>query len=169
MSHYCIQKLSDLDFILNDEIMLFGNINSIDEEIYHNMWIIDIEREFCKKIALQDLTMFIKNLLQNRSLQVESKYPGAKATFYLWYDPQSIQFRFNILSGENITLPFGCKLNILNSYETILQKFLTEAQSEINALSWGNMKILNPGDPAWDDDEDDRIDWVQDVYVTTLP
>lgn len=171
MSHYHIQKLSDLDFILNDEIMLLGNTNNIDEEIYHNMWIIDIELEFGKQMKLQDLTKFIKNLLHNRSLQVQKKYPGARATFYLWYDPQSVQLKFNILSGEKITLPFGCTINIHNSPLSILKTFLDDIHSDPHPLSWESFTIINPGDPRWDDDDDNAgsLDWKQDVYVTTLP
>jgi hypothetical protein len=107
-------------------------------------------------------------LLQNRSLQVQSKYPRARATFYLWYDPQSVQLKINILSGEKITLPFGCTINIQNSLLPILQTFLDDIHRNPHPLSWENMTILNPGDPGWDD-EDDVIDWIQDVYVTTLP
>ncbi len=169
MSHYSIQKLSDFDFILDDEIMLFGNIHSVDEEIYHNMWIIDIEQKFGKNFMLKDLTKIIENLLQNRSEQIQKKYPGIKATFYLWYDPQSVQLKFNILSGQEIQLPFGCKINVFNNFLPILKTFLDDIHSDSHPLDWKNFTILNPGDPGWDDDDDETSNWIQDVYVTTLP
>ena len=31
-----------------------------------------------------------------------------------------------------------------------------------------DMKILNPGDDGWDDDEDEIV-WIQDVYVKNIP
>jgi hypothetical protein len=174
MSHYVIQKLIDFDFILNDEITLFGNTNSIKEEIYHNMWIIDIDNDFAKKITLPDLSKFLTELLENRSQQVQEKYPTLKATFYLWYDAQSVQLRFNILSGENIRPPFGCSINILESPLPILQTFLDDIQRDPHPLDFQNFKFLEPGDPGWDEfDEDEPEEDISkqtiDVYVTTLP
>ena len=67
-------------------------------------------------------------------------------------------------------MPFGRELNLLSSVDPILNQFLTEAQSDESALDWKNITILNPGDPGWDDDDDDDTsNWIQDVYVTTLP
>lgn len=170
MSHHIIQKLTDFNFIFHDEIKLFGNTNSIQEEIYNNMWIIDIGNKFAKKITLQDLTNFLTNLVQNRSQQIQEKYPDLKATFYIWYDPQSVQLRFNIISGEKIRPPFGCSINILKSPLPILKTFLDNIQKDPHPLSWENITILNPGDPGFDDDDDDDDnDWIQDVYVATLP
>jgi hypothetical protein len=42
------------------------------------------------------------------------------ATFYLWFDQQSSQLCFNLLSSDNIELPFGCTVNIVESSDIIL-------------------------------------------------
>lgn len=171
MSHYIIQKLTDFDFILHDEITLFGNIHSINEEIYHNMWIIDIDTNFAKKITLHDLSKFLTELLENRSRQVQKKYPGLKATFYLWYEAQTVQLRFNIISGKNSRPPFGGTFNRLNSPLPILKTFLDDLKRDPHPLSWENIEIIEPGNPGWDDDDDEENDekYVLDVYVVTLP
>lgn len=174
MSHAGIQKLSDLRFIIDQDIILFDNIKFIQDETYHNMWTIDFDNDFVKSITMQEINEFLIQLLNNRSLQVSKKYPNIKATFYVWYDAQATQLRFNILSGENIALPFRCKTNILTTPLPIIQDFLKDAQAEIHPLDFQNFKILNPGDPGWDefdndDKEEDISNHIVNVFVITLP
>lgn len=173
MSTDVIKKISDLDHIINDTVTLFGRNDAIKEEIYHNMWSLGFDYDFVKKMTAQDLTFFLVRVLEQRSAQIAKNYPHLKATFYLWYEEQIEQLRFNVLSGENIRPPFGCTLNILNSPQPIFKKFLDDMQSEHPPLSWGNITILNPGDPGWDDfdddDDEDNSNYIQDVFVMTLP
>jgi hypothetical protein len=129
------------------------------------MW---FEKEYLKTLTLDDLHNFLEKLIEKRSKQIINANKGY-ATFYLWYNPQSACLSFDILSGTNIKLPFGCKLNIIQNPLTVLSTFLKEEQADITSLSWENFKIINPGDPGWDNDDDNNDDWIQDVYVTTLP
>jgi len=174
MSHHNIQKLSDLDFVINDTITLVGHNNAIEKEIYHNMWAIDFDNDFIKTITSQDLCVFLTQLLEQRSAQIAKNYPHLKATFYLWHDELAEQLRFNILSGANITLPFRCKTNFISTPVPIIQAFLKDAQAENHPLDFENFTFLNPGDPGWDefDDDDEEEDISQQtitVYVITLP
>ncbi|MCX5923081.1 MAG: hypothetical protein NTU89_00790 [Candidatus Dependentiae bacterium] len=169
MSHAAIKNWDELQDLLEDPIFLSGNTFSTKEEISNNIWSITFDQDFVKTIQVKDLEKFISQLLSNRSEQINNKFNAIPATFYLWYDAQSVQLKFNILSGKNIKLPFGCKLNILNSPMPIFQKFLDEAQAEINPLDFQNFTFLNPGDPGFEEEEEDTIDWILDVYVTILP
>jgi hypothetical protein len=171
MSHTAIKNWDELQDLLEDPILLSGNTFSVQEEISNNMWAITFDQDFVKTIQVKDLEKFTSQLLSNRSQQINNKFNTIPATFYLWFDEMAFQLRFNILSGKDITLPFGCKLNILNSPAPIFQKFLDEAQAEIHPLDFQNFTFLNPGDPGFeeDDDADNTPDWILDVYVTTLP
>jgi len=175
MSHTAIENWNELQELLEDPIFLSGNAFSVQEEIRNNMWAITFSEDFVKTIQVKDLEKFITQLLLNRSQQINNKFDAMPATFYLWFDEMAFQLRFNILSGNDITLPFGCTLNILNSPVPIFQKFLNEAQAEIHPLDFQNFTFLKPGDPGWDefDDDDDQEKDISkqiiDVYVTTLP
>jgi hypothetical protein len=87
------------------------------------------------------------------------------ATFYLWFDQQSSQLCFNLLSSDNIELPFGCTVNIVESSDIILNKCINDIQN-LNA-TWDQIEIIEPGDPRWNDDDDPKK-YILDVYVTTL-
>ena len=124
-----------------------------------------------KTLTLLDIYNLLKQLINKRSQQVFQSNNGP-ATFYLWYDEQSFNLGFDVLSGINTKLPFNCKINILHTPISILKKLLNDTQSDTNYLSWENLTILNPGDPDFDD-KDDNDDYLTnlmiDVYVTTLP
>lgn len=167
MNYITIAKSRDLQELLDADILITGDIHRHKEEWEHNTWYISFEATFVKSFTRHDINAFIHDLIKNREQQVIDINKGP-ATFYLWYDEQSLNLCFDILSGMNINLPFGCKLNILNKFDFIVDKFLANVQPENNALSWGNFTILNPGDPGWNDN-DDEIDWIQDVYAAILP
>lgn len=169
MNYININNYTNLLELLDINILITGDLNKQREELEYNTWEMTFDRDFIKTITLQNLQDFISKLINNRADQV-AKANKSPATFYLWYDEQSLNLCFDILSGNNIKLPFGCTLNVFKTPYPILEKFLKDAQSDTNYLSWENLTILNPGDPGFgEDDDDDEIDWIQDVYVTTLP
>jgi hypothetical protein len=169
MNYININNYADLQYLLNVDILITGDLSQQKEELYYNTWCLNFDKDFVKTLSITDLQNFIQELIDNRAKQVININKGS-ATFYLWYDEQSFNLCFDILSGKNIKLPFGCKLNILKKTDSILEKFLADTQAETNYLSWENLKIINRGDPGWDkDDENDVPEWIGNVYVTTLP
>ncbi len=160
-----------LQEIINEEIFITGDITQQKEELYHNTWQMWFEKEFLKTLSLVDLQDFLEKLIQKRSQQTIEANKGY-TTFYLWYSGQSATLCFDILSGKNIKLPFGCTVNIVHNPDIILSTFLKEEQADITPLSFENFKFFEPGDPGWDEfdnDDEDEEEYVLDVYVTVLP
>jgi len=168
MSSTLIRKFTDFEFIINDGIYLSGSSFGVKEEIYNNMWQISFDEKMLKTIIYKDLKTFFDALSTKRSEQVAQISSASVATLYLWFDVQSSQLCFNLLSGKNIELPFDCTVNVVASSDIILNKCINEAQN--SAITWDQVEIIEPGDPSWDDDEDDDPKkYILDVYVTILP
>ncbi len=160
MNHIVITKISDLQEVINASLD-FSQKKSLTD--FHNMWALTLDNDLVKKIKLDDLKRFLNELLHNRRLQIFQKDPTAKAKFYLWFDEQALQLRFNILFDISSPLPFGCNLDIVATANHILEEFLS-----------CTYKIATEGqtfelcDTDEDNDEDDSNNYVLKVYVELL-
>ena len=168
-----ISSKEELQELINVDIKITGDLSKQQEEVYYNTWDMSFDRDFIKTLTIQDINDFVIELMKNRSQQVLDINKGP-ATFYLWYDEQSVCLCFDILSGTGITLPFRCKVNKISTPIPIIQAFLKDAQAEIHPLDFQNFKFFEPGDPGWDEfnkeeEEEDLSLKTIDVYVATLP
>lgn len=177
MSDTVIEKLEDLDFIIQDYIYLSGQKGvNINEETFNNMWAFSLSEDFAQSTKLIDLKKFLSDLLKRRKEQIKELNIESKITFYMWIDEMLTQLRFNFISGEVANLPFKCTLNIVDSPDFILQRFLKESKKTAEkggGLLFEDMIILEPGDEGWDDEmwykNSDPKDYTLDVYVITIP
>lgn len=168
-----ISSKETLQELINVDIKITGDLGKQQEEVYYNTWGMSFDRDFIKTLTIQDINDFVIELIKNRSQQVSDINKGP-ATFYLWYDEQSVCLCFDILSGDNIRLPFRCKVNQIATPIPIIQAFLKDAQAEIHPLDFQNFKFFEPGDPGWDEfdkeeEEEDISLKTIDVYVAILP
>jgi hypothetical protein len=163
MNQIVINKLSDLNEAENASIYVSENKSLVKAEIDHNEWALTFSENLIQKITLSDLRQFLSQLIQQRANQLAQSHITSPVTFYLWFDEQALHLCFNLISGDGMSLPFGCKLNILLSPIPILENFLSVA-SEI-AREGQDITFINPGDEGWDeDDDDDNDNFILDVY-----
>ena len=165
MSNTLVRNLTDFEFIINDGIYLSGSSYGVKEEVYNNFWQISFDEQFFSELSLKNFNNFLSILLKKRSEQIAEMSGVSVATFYLWFDEQSSQLCFNLLSGENIELPFGCTVKIVNSADIIFNKCINEFQSP--AIKWDQIEFIKADDPRWNDDGDSKK-FILDVWVTTL-
>lgn len=170
-----IKDIKDLYQIFSESIYLSGKITEEElyKELYANSWGIIIEPELGKKVSSDQIAEFIIDLVKFRSEDICMIKPLLKATLYVWFDFQALQLCFNILSGENRTLPFGCNINIIDNPYPILEDFIKVVYN--NAL-YGNYlgitKIIEKSDPEFGtyDNEQLELDKITiDVWKITLP
>ncbi|WP_460014446.1 hypothetical protein [Lysinibacillus sp. CTST325] len=45
--------------------------------------------------------------------------------FYVWFDRQAAQLRFNLILDYDFKLPFGCEIEIIDNLERIIEEFLS--------------------------------------------
>lgn len=177
MSNTTIEKLEDLDFVIQDYIYLSGKKDvEVDKEIYNNFWQIMFSPDLIKDVTLFDLQDFVYKLFQKRTEQIKELGIESHVTFYMWFDDMIGQLCFNLLSGEAANLPFKCTLNVVDSPDFILKNFLEEEKKAVERgghLLFEDMVILEPGDEGWDDEmwykNSDPKDYTLDVYVITIP
>lgn len=158
-----INKLFDLQQILNEHFLITGKKSLIEKETYHNMWGITINDSLIKKIQLSDYKEFLSKLLQIRRKQLLQIDPCFTAVFYLWFDKQAMQLRFNFISGCNLSLPFNCKLNMVNSATPILKDFITTIRKYDS-----EQDIIEFLEPYEDFDNTTEDDLILDVYVELI-
>lgn len=165
MSSALVSKLNDFKFIINDDIYLSGSHDGINEETYNNCWQISFTEEFILKISVRKLSNFLSQLLKKRLEQITKISSISAATFYLWFDEQSSQLCFNLLSGENIKLPFECTIYIVDSADIILDQCVNKVQYP--AIKFDQIKFIEQDDIDWNND-DNHEKYVLDVWVITL-
>lgn len=172
MSNTLIEQLEDLDFVIQDYIYLSGRKGvDTEKEIYNNYWEIMFSQKLVKEMTLFDLQEFIYKLFSKREQQVKELGITSPITFYMWFN-QIGQLCFNLLSGENINLPFRCTLKYIDSADVVLKKFLEEekkAAEKGGHLLFEDMVILKPGDEGFGEiEEEDPLSFTQEVYATTI-
>lgn len=173
MNYITIEKLEDLEQLLNVDIYLTEKEEDQEEELRYNTWEISFDHELIKKLTLSELKNFIFDLINKRAEQVKELGLRQGATFYMWFDEMSCQLCFDVLSGRDIQLPFRCTVHIVKSCELILRKFLEKAKEAAERgsdIGFEDIKFLEPGDEMFGEiEEEDPKSFVQDVYVIMIP
>lgn len=160
MNYIKIKKLSDFSKILDEPIYIAGNTLMLSAEIYNNMWCVGFSESLMKKLKVEDLEEFIGRLIKTRTKQLEDS--GLSAKFYMFYDIQASQLRFNFISYDNKCLPFDCELNLLSSPQPLLKTYLEE---EYKYITEGvTIEYLDPKDMI--EEEEEEI--VMDVYYKKI-
>jgi len=164
-----INELSDLEFIIEEPVYITGQPSLMKKEIYRNTWAITFKDELISNLKIQNLIeRFLSALLNNRTSQLFSIDPKLEAIFYIWFDAQALHLCFNFISNCHASLPFRAKLNILESYEPILNNFITVSR---RVMTEGRFfEIYEPDEFPYDDDEIDEIEkkFVLDVYMQII-
>jgi hypothetical protein len=166
-----VKSARDLEKLLYAKITLIDRDILTQKEIYQNFHGFDCSEIFIKDLTLNYLQTFVKKLVENRKQQVTALHHEPGAVFYLWYDEQTLQIRFNVLSGKNRPLPFAShKTECLNSPDTILHRYLDDALT--NAFE---LELLDTSDQYIDDnrifvdaldfDQDQEIEHITYIYL----
>ena len=99
-------------------------IGDIKLETDNNLWSISASSKLISTLTIEELADFIERVISNRKEQVDARKSSAKMMFYLWFDAQASQIRFNVISDYKAGLPFGCKVIRTDDYKPILSDFL---------------------------------------------
>lgn len=161
MNTISISSARDFESIFLSEVIVTGNQNLWKQEISNNMWCLDLLEEGVKNVTLEHLSTFIDDLLNIRRKQILSSNQPKGVVFYLWFDEQTAQLRFNFLSDCDRDLPFGCTLHYVDKPETILMSFLDSHYHE--AIAWSELAF----EPL-DENESDDWDEPEEPYILPI-
>ncbi len=156
MNHITLNTLRDFNSVINADLVFTGNV---DEEIDANMWAITFDCSLAEYITIVELKKCIDAFLEKKREQAaECAIPIA---CYIWVDEQAFQLCLNIISGHTTKLPFGCKINLVEDINPILEKFLTSAR--VGVIPWEDIIFVDEFS-----DEDDGQDYTLDVYLDLM-
>ena len=159
MNVIAISNFDQFDLILNDSLCFSGGQS---EEIYHNMWCIALEGELIESIIFRQLRYFADKLIENREQQLKDSNIHRNAVFYMWFDQQALQLRFNVITND--ILPFECKVHQVPGYEVVLETFINTVR-----------EISHHGDPVeffdngdWEEENEHKEEYVLNVFAKRL-
>ena len=114
----------NLDEIVSDEMYLTESLDQLEMEIQANHWSIGIDSETAELIKNHDLQDFLRKVIQNRVKQLNESDKKMGLLFYTWFDEQSGNLNFNFINSGHQHLPFGAKLEFVDSMDKILSDCL---------------------------------------------
>ncbi|WP_205439647.1 hypothetical protein [Peribacillus alkalitolerans] len=119
-----IEFFQDLEEIVVDPLFIGESEEDIDQEIANNTWSISISNELAVELSLKDFMDFFEKVISNRRNQITNSKNRRGMLFYVWFDWQGAQIRFNLISDYDSKLPFGCNFEIIENLEPIIEEFL---------------------------------------------
>ncbi|MEK3975347.1 hypothetical protein MKZ20_11185 [Psychrobacillus sp. FSL K6-2684] len=113
----------DLEEIVVDPLFIGNSKEDIDQEISNNTWSISVSNEMNIKLSVKDFKDFFREVISNRSKQIKMSNKGM--LFYVWFDWQAAQLRFNLISDYDSKLPFSCEIETIDNLEPVIEEFLS--------------------------------------------
>ncbi len=106
-----------------DPLFIGNSKEDIDQEISNNTWSISVSNEMNIKLSVKDFKDFFREVISNRSKQIKMSNKGM--LFYVWFDWQAAQLRFNLISDYDSKLPFSCEIETIDNLEPVIEEFLS--------------------------------------------
>lgn len=120
-----IKFFQDLEEIVVDPLFIGDNEEDIDQEIANNSWSMSISNELGTQLTVKDFIDFFEKVIFNRRKQIKISNNCTGMLFYVWFDWQAAQLRFNLISDYYSKLPFGCVIETIDNLEPIIEEFLS--------------------------------------------
>jgi hypothetical protein len=119
-----IEFFQDLEDIVVDPLYIGDSEEEIDQEIANNSWSISISNELGTQLTVKAFIHFFDKVMSNRRKQIKISNNHTGILFYVWFDWQAAQLRFNLISDYSSKLPFGCEIELFDNLEPIIKEFL---------------------------------------------
>lgn len=120
-----IEFFQGLEEIVVDPLYIGDSEADIDQEIANNTWSISISNQLGAQLSVKDFIDFFEKVISNRCDQIKHSYNNTGMIFYVWFDWQSAQLRFSLISDYDSKLPFVCEIENTDKLEPIIEEFLS--------------------------------------------
>ena len=111
---------------MSDTIFIGSTPDDLAAETACNMWRISLSQEETAALTTKDIVAFLDQVIENRRQQLDRAQVGHGLVFYLWFDAQAGQLRFNVISDFHSRLPFESRVNYVATPESIVERFLRD-------------------------------------------
>ncbi len=140
--------LEDLEKdLLNDKMFITERTDLVDKEITSNCWVLSFPEELVDKVSSFEILEVLIKVKANRQGQLESSGVAVDLIYYLWFDEQAGQIRFNFINSFHKGLPFGCKLDFVETEKEIIDDFLHSPY--LNGIPMGELKNVDPNEEKY--------------------
>ncbi|WP_399629438.1 hypothetical protein [Sporosarcina sp. SG10008] len=92
-----------LEEIVVDPLFIGDSMQDLDEETANNTWSMSISKELATEIVVEDFIVFFQRVMTNRREQIRGSNNREGMLFYSWFDWQSAQIKFSLLSDFDAT------------------------------------------------------------------
>jgi hypothetical protein len=154
--------LAPFQDVITDEIVIGSSRDDLLTETRANQWLITLSHEQRQSLTPSDLLMLFEKIIENRQQQLDQTKTEHGMIFYLWFDEQALQLRFNLISDSHKSLPFRCQLNVLPTPEPILDRYLHYAYHA--AIPWNELHEVSQEGKI----DDGEKPFVLDMYQMKL-
>lgn len=152
---------SELQYILNRTLYLTNSTNKLSREIMKNCFSLPISGEDAKNLDIADVLAFLAKVKNNRRMQLKNSGLPVNLIYYLWFDEQSGQLRFNFINSNHPKLPFCCPLHKVTSEQEIVRQF--QESDYLNGIPLEKLNECNLEDCA-----DESIGYVLNIYTEVI-
>ena len=135
-------ELSDWE---TEELFLTNRTDLVNEECKHNCIWVSISFDIAKQTTTTDFISFMNRVKANRKQQIQQSSVDINLIYYIWFDDQAGQLRFNFINSNHDKLPFRCKLIFVDSEKEIIDDFLNS--NYLEGIPWNELKVI------------DKVDW----------
>jgi hypothetical protein len=120
----------EIEEIKSDKLFITDSLDNIDEEIKNNCWSISISDEIANECTIEELKSFLKDVKADRRKQLRKANDQVGLIYYVWFDEQAGQLRFNFINAKHNKLPFRAPLTFVDKEEVILSNYLNRQQAD---------------------------------------
>jgi hypothetical protein len=153
--------LASFQEVITDELSIGSSRDDLPIEIKANTWLITLSHEQCQSLTTSDLLTLFERIIENRQQQLDRTKADHGMIFYLWFDEQALQLRFNLISDYHERLPFGAQYHVLSTPEPIFERYLRSSFHE--GIAWSELQEVSE---EWNEEE--TKEYVLDVYQLKL-
>lgn len=111
-----------LEEFVEKSIFVGNGIADLEKEVQENLLSIDVTPAIAKESSPSDFLRFFDLLTDNRRKQIKKSH-GRKMKIYAWFDMETAELNINLISSENLTLPFESAVED-STLVTIMTQFL---------------------------------------------
>ncbi len=156
------EYIESLVEIINDDLFITAETNRIDEEVSKNCWSISSSQEIIDQLSIEELENVIDRIKENRIAQIAKSDTNVGMIFYLWFDGQANQLRFNLINENHKHLPFKCKVEFEKDISSILYTFLKSSYH--NGIPMDELDEILPIEDASEDESAEMNSYVLKVF-----
>ena len=106
------------------DIYLTDKTDEMEKEIYENYVKIGVPEEHLENISAIFFQSFLYEVKQNAKRNLDTNLLGVDLIFYVWFDAQAGQLRYNFINSNHERLPFTAEIQLVDDVYEICNLFV---------------------------------------------